>query len=86
MIDEAGLDAVVIATPTPFHKPMAVAALRRGLHVIGKALTQRGGGNGEAKSARADRQRPGLGAEFRHVRRIIASGKIGGIVHVPTAC
>lgn len=31
---DAGPDAVVITTPMPFHAPQAVAALRRGIHVL----------------------------------------------------
>ncbi|MFO7898257.1 MAG: Gfo/Idh/MocA family oxidoreductase [Planctomycetota bacterium] len=34
MLDEAGLDAVIIASPSDQHPPMAVAALEAGLHVF----------------------------------------------------
>jgi UDP-N-acetylglucosamine 3-dehydrogenase len=34
MIDEAALDAVVIAAPTTFHLPLALAAIARGLPVL----------------------------------------------------
>ncbi|MDX9979895.1 MAG: Gfo/Idh/MocA family oxidoreductase [Lentisphaeria bacterium] len=34
MLDRCGLDAVVIGTPMQFHVPMAVEALRRGVHVL----------------------------------------------------
>ena len=34
MLDEAGIDAVVIGTPMPYHAPMAIAALERGIHVL----------------------------------------------------
>jgi predicted dehydrogenase len=34
LLDDAELDAVVIATPTESHAPMAVAALQAGLHVF----------------------------------------------------
>ena len=34
MLERADLDAVVLATPMPLHVPQAVAALRRGLHVL----------------------------------------------------
>ncbi len=34
MLDEAGIDAVIIGTPMPLHTPMAIAALQRGIHVM----------------------------------------------------
>ena len=34
MLDSAGLDAVVVATPMPLHVPQSIAALRRGIHVL----------------------------------------------------
>jgi predicted dehydrogenase/GNAT superfamily N-acetyltransferase len=34
MLDEAGLDAVIIGTPMPLHVPQAIAALQRGMHVL----------------------------------------------------
>lgn len=34
MLDEAEVDAVVVATPMPEHAPQSIAALRRGLHVL----------------------------------------------------
>ncbi|MBC7235252.1 MAG: Gfo/Idh/MocA family oxidoreductase [Chloroflexi bacterium] len=34
MLDESGIDAVVIGTPMPLHVPQAIAALQRGIHVL----------------------------------------------------
>ena len=34
MLDEAGIDAVVIGTPMQYHASMAIAALERGIHVL----------------------------------------------------
>lgn len=34
MLDQCGLDAVVIGTPMQFHVPMAIEALKRGIHVL----------------------------------------------------
>jgi predicted dehydrogenase len=34
MLDEATLNAVIIATPMPLHVPQSIAALNRGLHVL----------------------------------------------------
>ncbi len=34
MLDESGTDVVIVGTPMPFHTPMAIAALQRGIHVL----------------------------------------------------
>jgi predicted dehydrogenase len=34
MLDEGGVDVVMVGTPMPFHAPMAIAALERGIHVL----------------------------------------------------
>ena len=34
MLDESGIDAVLVGTPMPLHAPQAIAALQRGIHVI----------------------------------------------------
>ena len=34
MLRKAKLDAVIIGTPMHFHVPQAVAAIRRGIHVL----------------------------------------------------
>jgi len=34
MLERSELDAVILGTPMPFHVPQAIAALRRGLHVL----------------------------------------------------
>lgn len=34
MLDQAGLDVVIVGTPMPLHTPMAIAALQRGVHVM----------------------------------------------------
>ena len=90
MLEQADLDAVVIATPTHLHKPMVIAALRHGLHVIVEkpmALDAREA-SAMIREARKHRrvltvyQPARLGADFQHLRRIIASGRIGRIVHV----
>ncbi len=90
MIAQPDLDAVVIATPTHLHKPMAVAALRRGLHVILEKPMARDAREATAIIREAKKRRrvltvyqpARLGAEFQHLRRIIATGKIGRIVHI----
>ncbi len=85
-----GLQAVAIAAPTHLHRPMASAALRQGLHVMLEkpmAATVR---DGEyiARTARACHRRltvyqpHRVAAYFQHVRRLIATGKIGTVYHV----
>lgn len=34
MLDKGNVDAVIIGTPMPFHVPQALAAIKRGIHVI----------------------------------------------------
>ena len=34
MLEKSGVDAVVVGTPMPFHAPMAIEALDRGVHVM----------------------------------------------------
>lgn len=34
MLEKSEIDAVIIGTPMQFHAPMAIKALRRGLHVM----------------------------------------------------
>ena len=90
MLEQAELDAVVIATPTHLHKPMALAALRRGVHVILEKPMALDAREAAAiiRAARSRRrvltvyQPARLGAQFQHLRRLIASGRIGRIVHV----
>ena len=85
-----GLQAVVIAAPTHFHRSMASAALRNGLHVMLEkpmAATVR---DSEyiVRTARACRriltvyQPRRLEAYFQQMRRLIAAGKIGTVYHV----
>jgi predicted dehydrogenase len=34
MLEDAGLDVLVVGTPMPFHAPQAILALERGVHVL----------------------------------------------------
>jgi predicted dehydrogenase len=86
MLEQPELDAVVIATPTHFHKAMALAALRRGLHVIlEKPMALDGRESAVVIRAARSRRRVltvhqplRLMANFQHVRRDPA-----GRGHVP---
>lgn len=88
MIAHPDLNAVVIATPTHFHKAMALAAFRRDLHVmLEKPMAM------DLKEARAifraaKRARRKLtvyqphrvAGYFQHLMKVLAEGKIGRIV------
>ncbi len=90
MLAQAHLEAVAIATPTHLHKPMALAALRAGCHLIvekpfASDATEAGAIVRAAK--RADRlltvyQPRRAVAYFQHVKQLIASGLLGNVYHV----
>jgi predicted dehydrogenase len=90
LLRKGELDAVVVASPTHLHRPMAEAALKRGLHVMLEkpmALNVREA-HGIVQAARRARRivtvyqphraRP----YFQHIRRLIESGIIGRVYHV----
>ena len=90
MLDGGDLSAVAIATPSHLHKDMAVAAFKRGVHVLLEkpmATSYR-----EAQAIVREAKRAGrkltvyqphrLGAYYQHLRRIVASGKIGSVYWV----
>ena len=90
MLDQAELDAVVVATPTHLHKDMAVAAFKSGRHVMLEkpmAMNLR-----EAQSIARAADKAGLKltiyqphrahAYFQHLLRIIDSGKLGPVYWV----
>jgi predicted dehydrogenase len=90
MLDEAALDAVIIATPSRAHVPMVTAALEKGIHVFcEKPFTL----SGDESKALADlAARKGVvnqvgyhyrfvGA-FQEVKRLLDAGAIGEVSHV----
>ncbi|MFH0910334.1 MAG: Gfo/Idh/MocA family oxidoreductase [Planctomycetota bacterium] len=93
MISEAELDAVVVASPTHLHKAQAVAALRKGLHVLLEkpmALDLAEAQVVVRAARRAKRvltvyQPHRLRAYFQQLLRILRSGKLGTIYHVRLA-
>lgn len=90
MLDRADLEAVVIASPTHLHKSMALAAFRKGLHVLLEkpmALDL-----AEARSITRAARQAGLVltvyqphrlcAYFQHLLRIVKSGRLGTVYQV----
>lgn len=90
MLDDAGLDCVVIATPSKAHAPMVRLALERGLHVFCEKPFVLDPEAGAALVALA-RERDlvtqvgyhyrFVGA-FREAQRLLAAGALGSIHHV----
>lgn len=90
MIDGAGLDCAVIATPTATHFEAASYALSRGLHVfVEKPLCLDPAQSRElAAAAQAGRRANQVGyhyrfvGTFREARRLVRAGAIGEVYHV----
>lgn len=89
MIANAGLDVVSIATPTTLHRPMAVAALDAGVHVLSeKPIAENGQAAAEMVEA-ARRNDRVLDVSFNHrrrgdvsaLKRIIDAGLLGDIYY-----
>ncbi len=90
MLGSAGLDAVVIATPTHLHRDMALAALRAGVHVL--LEKPMAGTHAEAAEIVEQAESSGcvltvyqphrLDAYFQHLLRLIDSGCIGRVFAV----
>lgn len=92
MLEDPGIDAVVLATPHSLHVPQVIAAAGKGKHVFCEkpfALTK-----AEAEEAVAAVKRAGVALglgynrrwhpEMRKLREKIASGDLGVILHVET--
>jgi len=90
MLEAAQLDAVVVATPTHYHKPMAIEAFRKGCHVFLEKPMAADGAEAVAIVRAAKRyhrivtvyQPRRACAYFQHARKILASGIIGEVYHV----
>lgn len=90
MLDQAGLDAVLIATPSRAHADMVRAALDRGLHVFCEKPFTLSGQDSDDLAALADER--GLITQvgyhyryvgaFHEVKRLIDAGAIGEVTHV----
>lgn len=90
MLDQAGLDGVIIATPSRLHAPMVKKALERGIHVFCEkpfCLDWR-----ESETLAALAAEKGLISQvgyhyryvgaFRELKRLVEAGAIGEITHV----
>ena len=90
MIDDAELDAVLVATPTSTHFACAKRALERDLHVfVEKPLTLSTAESKELSELARERRRVNqvgfhnrfIGT-FREARRLVRAGAIGTVVHL----
>ncbi|HSI86849.1 MAG: Gfo/Idh/MocA family protein [Candidatus Methylacidiphilales bacterium] len=89
MIQEAQLDAVVVASPTHLHRAMAVRALEAGLHVMVEKPMAPDATEARAIVAAAEaadrvvtvHQAHRLAAYFQQARHIVSSGQLGVIYH-----
>lgn len=89
-IAQPGLQAVIIATPTPHHEAMARSALERGLHVFCEKPLTLSGAESRALAALAEER--GLVTQvgyhnrfigtFREVKRLVEAGAIGKVSHI----
>ena len=90
MLAETDLDAVVIATPTHLHKTMALAALRRNLHVMLEKPMAVDAAEAAVIVLAARRKNRVLTvyqphrvmAYFQHIRSVLESGVIGRVCRV----
>ena len=90
MIDDAGLDAIIVATPTATHYRCTELALRRGLHVfVEKPLTLSPFESRALADLTEERRRVNqvgfhnrfIGT-FREARRLVHAGALGTVTHV----
>ncbi|CAN0450056.1 unnamed protein product, partial [Ectocarpus fasciculatus] len=93
MLDDAQLEAVVVATPNTLHAGHTIAALQRGLHVVAEKPMAMDMSEADAMIDAADRagkllapfQNRRFEAGFLKVRDIIESGQLGRIVQIRMA-
>ena len=90
MLDNARLDVAVVATPTHYHKPMSIEALRKGCHVFLEKPMAANAADAAAIVRAGKRsnhiitvfQPLRASAYFQHLKKILASGIIGEVYHV----
>jgi predicted dehydrogenase len=85
LLDVDGLDAISVAVPTFLHAPIAIAALRRGIHVLSEKPVALNGAQAEEMVAAARDAGRVLDVAFNHRRRgdvkklrgLIEEGRLG---------
>ena len=90
MLDTAGLDAMVIATPSRMHDPMVCAALERGIHVFCEKPFSLNWEEAEKLADLAESKNlvNQVGYHYRYVgafqemKRLLDAGAIGTVTHV----
>ncbi|MEO1102293.1 MAG: Gfo/Idh/MocA family oxidoreductase [Pseudomonadota bacterium] len=90
MLDDHQLDLVCIATPTVYHAPMTLAALKRGAHVLCEKPTAMNAGEARSmlEAAKAAGRLHMIDHELRfnptraRIAELIHSGELGEIRHV----
>ncbi|GAA1041400.1 Gfo/Idh/MocA family oxidoreductase [Virgisporangium ochraceum] len=93
MIDAGGLDVVSIATPNALHLPIAVAAMKSGLHVLCEKPLAADAEQAAAMVACAEETDRVLETVFNHrnrgdmalLRRIVDEGRLGDIYYAKAA-
>jgi predicted dehydrogenase len=93
MLDAGGLDAVSIATPNALHLPIAVAAMRAGLHVLCEKPLAADAEQAAAMVACAEETDRVLETVFNHrhrgdmalLRRIVGEGGLGDLYYAKAA-
>jgi predicted dehydrogenase len=87
LIDRGGCEAILIATPHPFHAPIALYAIERGLHVLTEKPIAVTVGEADAMVEAAARRGVKLGVMFqtrtestmRRARELLAEGAVGRV-------
>ena len=88
MIEQEGLDAVVICTPNKFHAPVTIDALGHGLHVLCEKPMALNAEEGRHSRPRKKPARFSVGFHYRHkpnaraAKQIIEDGELGDIYMV----
>lgn len=90
MLAKGELDAVVIATPTHLHRPMAEAAFKAGLHVLLEKPMAATAADARAIARRAAARKRvltvyqphRLAAYYRHMLKLVRDGRIGPVYQV----
>jgi len=94
LIDSGLADAVIIATPHYLHPPLAIAAARRGLHVLTEKPVAVSVGPAREMVRQCARRRVALGVMFqqrnrpnmRKMKQMVDAGAVGEVFRVQMIC